>query len=140
VFFGAAGDHLSSGVIGGILVGGFFLLGLMLAVCRVFLRQKIQSQRLSVSTQSLIGPGQVITDGSRVNSPLTARRMSQRANSSHRNNIFSSFRLIGSCRCVSQTDESLILQFTARFVLIPVKCPCNVFDVNVNVNVNEKFI
>ena len=75
--WGAAGGNLSSGVIGGIAVVGFVLLGLMLAACSVLMRQKIRSQRLSVSTQSLIAPGQIITDGSRLNSPLTARRMSQ---------------------------------------------------------------
>lgn len=71
---------LSSAGITGIAVAGFIVFGLLLAIIRACAQRKfsrMQTRRLSISTQSLIGPEQIITDGSRVSSPLAARRTSR---------------------------------------------------------------
>lgn len=68
---------LSSAGITGIAVAGFIVFGLLLAIIRACAQRKfsrMQTRRLSISTQSLIRPEQIITDGSRVSSPLAARR------------------------------------------------------------------
>ena len=62
----SVGDSLSSGAISGIGVVGFVLLIVFLTICRICImsRRIVQpSQRRSISTQSLIGPNQIRTDG-----------------------------------------------------------------------------
>ena len=80
VSLAAGKPKLDSGGVTGVAIVGFFLLGLMLAICRACAHRRNVRIR-SISTQSLLVPQDVATDGSRVNSPLTLRRMSHRASS-----------------------------------------------------------
>jgi len=65
--------NASSAGYAGIGIGGFFILAIMFAICRIAMRRSVVrmiAQRQSTSTQSLLAPERIVTDASSPGKPL----------------------------------------------------------------------